>query len=96
MFSLSHWAVVALVVAAIVIAWKFERRKPKGSPFSTPKARPISIQRQLLKIVILVVLVIGALAPDLGFDEVARYVHMVCTIGLAALAYMWMFMGREN
>jgi protein-S-isoprenylcysteine O-methyltransferase Ste14 len=88
MFSFSHLAVVAVVVSVTVIAWKFERKKPKAG---YSRAAPSSIQRQVLKLAVLVVLFLGALAPSFSDDEIARYVHMVCTTGLAALAYLWMF-----
>jgi multisubunit Na+/H+ antiporter MnhB subunit len=93
MFSFSHLAVVAVVIGVTVLAWKFERKKPKaGFPgASSPRAAPSSIQRQILKLAVLIVLFLGALAPSFSDDEIARYVHMVCTTGLAALAYLWMF-----
>ncbi len=89
MLSLSHIAVVAVVVAIIVLAWKFERRKPNRQ---FPAARPQSVLRQVLKVAILVVLFAGALSPQFGDEEAVRYLHIVCTTGLAGLAYLWMFM----
>ena len=94
MFSLSHLAVVAVVVAVMMLAWKLERRKPKGNPSASFTARPPSLRRQLLKGATLVVLIAGALTPAFWTDETARYVHMVCTTGLAVLAGLWMF--RSN
>jgi protein-S-isoprenylcysteine O-methyltransferase Ste14 len=87
--SLSHIAVVAVVVAIIVIAWKFERRKPNAQ---SPAARSHSIPRQILKVAVLVILFAGALSPQFGDEETVRYIHIVCTTGLAGLAYLWMFM----
>ena len=90
MFSFSHLAVVAVVVGIMVLAWKFERRKP-GPSAASRAARPISIQRQVLKLAALIVLFLGAMAQAFGDAEALRYVHMACTTGLAALAYLWMF-----
>ena len=80
---------VAVVVAIIVLAWKFERRKPKSE---APVTRPHSIPRQVSKVAVLVILFAGALSPQFGDEETVRYVHIICTTGLAGLAYLWMFM----
>ena len=88
MFSLSHIAVVAVVVGITVLAWKFERKGPKAV---FAKTRPNSIQRHALKLAALIVLFLGALAPAFSDNTAVQYIHMVCTTGLAALAYMWMF-----
>lgn len=82
---------VAAVVAVMMLAWKLERRKPKGNASATFAARPPSPRRQILKAIALVVLVAGALTPAFWTDETARYIHIVCTTGLAVLAGLWMF-----
>ena len=88
-FSFSHLLVVAVVVGVMVLAWKFERRRPpQGAVYKAPAH---SIQRQLVKLVILVVLFLGALSPAFSTAEYLEYVHLLCTTGLAALAYLWMF-----
>ena len=88
-FSFSHLAVVAVVVAVMVLAWKFERRAPPKAAMT--KARPIAVRRQLLKLAALVALFLGAMAPAFSGHEAVEYIHMVSTTGLAALAYLWMF-----
>lgn len=95
MFSLSHLAVVAVVVAVMMLAWKLERRKPKGTA-SASGARPPTLERQLLKAAALIILIAGALTPAFWTDETARYIHIVCTTGLAVLAGLWMFQRGEK
>ena len=90
MLSLSHVVIVAVVVAAVVALWKFERRSPRSS--AGPRAQPRPIGRQLLKLALLIVFVLGALTPAFGLEGgYLHYIHIVCTGALAVLAYLWLF-----
>ena len=90
MFSLSHLGLVATVVAIVVAAWKCSAQERRRGG-ARPQPRPKSIQRQLLKIAVLLALFVGALTPAFSAGEAGQYIHIACTIGLAALAYMCMF-----
>ena len=95
MFSLSHWGIVAIVIAAVVAIWKVDRKKSPVRPSARDQSR--TMQRDLLKLAILIALVLGSLAPAMGLEigEYAHYIDLACTTGLAVLAYLWLFTRRK-
>ncbi len=91
--SLSHLGVVALVIAIMAIIWKVRKRQGQGRPlFSTASgaqgARP---QWIFFKATALIALFLGAMTPMFRTDGAAPIVHMVATLGLTALAGLWLF-----
>lgn len=89
--SLSHLGVVALVIAIMTVVWKVRQRRATGRAFQFTAAQAASPQWRAFKAVVLLALFLGAMVPAFRTDGAAPIVHLVSTIGLAALAGLWMF-----